>query len=69
MTLRIRREFPDSNGRPPIDGISPIVWFAELVNALKRGDLPRAVEAQGALDAYGFRVTFHPQPVGRGDAR
>lgn len=37
---------------------SPIAWFVELVNALDRGDLARAVEVQGELERDGFRVTY-----------
>lgn len=55
MTLRINKQQGAEPG--PVD-TSPVAWFVEMVNALDRGDLPRAVEAQGELERDGFRVTY-----------
>ena len=55
MTLRITTE---DRPEPGPGDTTPVAWFVEMVNALDRGDLPRAVEAQGALERDGFRVTY-----------
>ena len=54
MLLKVREDGPE----PRPGETSPIAWFAEMVNALDRGDLGRAIEAQQELDREGFRVTY-----------
>ena len=64
MTSKISPESTD--GRPEGSAF-PISWFAEMVNALDRGDLGRAVEAQEELERDGFKVSYRRKRRRRGD--
>ncbi len=58
----MRRATLSDSDKPSETDTTPVAWFVEMIHALNRGDLIRALEAQRQLKQEGFSVSFHRTP-------